>query len=127
MPHRWLKLVIWLKLMRFLSDENFRLDVIEFLERQGHDVKKVPKRSSDKSIASLAKKDKRILLTNDSDFSISLRFPPEDYYGILIFRIHPPRFEKFKQALINFLSLYDTSLINGKTFIIEEVNFLEIE
>ena len=113
--------------MRFLSDENFRRDVVKFLEHQGHDVKIVPANSSDKMVAALAKKEKRAILTNDADFSMSLQFSPRDYYGILVFRIHPPRFEKFKVAIENFLALYNFQFIKGKTFIIEETSFLEIE
>ena len=113
--------------MRFLSDENFRLDVVKFLENQGHDVKKTPKRYSDKQVAVLAKKEKRILLTNDADFSVSLQFPPTEYLGILVFRIHPPRFEHFKYALENFFAQYSVSHIKGKTFVIEQGAFLEIE
>ncbi|MBF0489134.1 MAG: DUF5615 family PIN-like protein [Candidatus Omnitrophica bacterium] len=113
--------------MQFLSDENFRLDVVEYLENQGHDVKKVSRRSSDSNVASLAKKEKRILLTNDSDFANTLRFKPKDYYGILVFRIHSPRFHKFKETLEEFLAIYGSSLIKGKLFIIDGSTFLEIE
>ena len=113
--------------MRFLSDENFRWDVVKFLEAQGHDIKISPKKASDKIVANLAKKEKRILLTNDADFSVSLQFPPREYWGILIFRIHPPRFEKYQKAINSFLSLYDTGFVKGKTYIIEEDSFIEIE
>ncbi len=113
--------------MRFLSDENFRWDVVRFLEAQGHDIKISPSKSSDKVVINLAKKEKRILLTNDTDFSISLQFPPRQYWGILVFRIHPPSFEKYKKAIDNFISLHDTRFVKGKTFIIEENSFIEIE
>ena len=113
--------------MRFLSDENFRSDVVKFLRDQKHDVKITSKGSWDRQIAALARKEKRVLLTNDTDFSISLQFPPRDYSGILVFRIHPPRFEKFKNALEVFLSCYSFSKIKGRTFVIQEDAFLEIE
>ena len=113
--------------MRFLSDENFRADVVQFLRGRGHDVKIAPKGSLDPHIAALARREKRVLLTNDTDFSISLQFPPRDYPGIFVFRIHPPRFEKFKNALEGFLSHYGSKRIKGKTFVIQEDSFLEIE
>ncbi len=113
--------------MRFLSDENFRSDVVKFLQNRGHDVKVAPKGSLDRHVAALAKKEKRVLLTNDTDFSISLQFPPCDYSGILVFRIHPPRFEKFKNVLEGFLSRYSAKKIKGKTFVVQEHSFLEIE
>ena len=113
--------------MRFLADENFRFDVIEFLKSNGHDVARGVSRSNDKEIAAHAKRERRILLTNDSDFAVTLQFPPHEYQGLLVFRIHPPRFEKFKRALEYFLMLRTPAQINGKTFILEEDSFLEIE
>lgn len=113
--------------MRFLSDENLRWDVVKFLKTRGHDIKTSPPRASDKVVINLAKKEKRILLTNDTDFSVSLQFPPWEYWGILIFRIHPPRFEKYKKAIENFIALYDARFVKGKTFIIEEDSLIEIE
>ena len=113
--------------MRFLADENFRLDVVKWLASQGHDVKFVVTGSSDKIVATLAKNEKRILLTNDSDFAMTLTFPPQSFDGILIFRIHPPTREKFKKAIHSFLALRTNQEINGRTFIIEEDSFLEIE
>ena len=113
--------------MRFLADENFRFDVIEFLKSNDHDIKRVSARSSDQAIAAYAKKEKRILLTNDSDFSMTLKFPPHEYPGFLIFRIHPPRFQNFKNAIEHFLALRTSTQIKGKTFILEENSFLEIE
>ena len=112
--------------MRFLADENFRTDVINFLKSLGHDIKKVPPRSSDTIVAALAKRENRILLTNDIDFSITLNFPPYKYNGILVFRIHPPRFEKFVHAIKHFLALRNPHNIQGKTFIIEENSFIEL-
>jgi len=94
--------------MQFLADENFRLDVVHFLQKQGHDVK-LSQRGSD-----------------DKDFSITLQFPPKNFSGILIFRIHPPRFEKYVLSIKNFLDSRRSTQIKGKTFLIEEYSFIEI-
>jgi uncharacterized protein with PIN domain len=112
--------------MRFLADENFRWDVIRFLKDQGHDVKSAPRNTEDKKVVDTAHKEKRILLTNDNDFSITLQFPPKKFSGILIFHIHPPRFEKYILAIRNFLDTRRNNQINGKTFLIEEYSFIEI-
>ena len=85
------------------------MDVVKFLQSQGHDVKIVPKGSLDGHIAVLA-----------------MQFPPRDYSGILVFRIHPPRFEKFKNVLEDFFSSYSDKKIKGKTFVVQEHSFLEI-
>ena len=114
--------------MRFLADENFRHDVIKFLISQGHDVKRLPKRTSDEIVAQSAHLEKRILLTNDSDFLATLKFPPHKFSGILVFRILPPSFERFKTAIDHFLANKPQEAIAGKTFQVEEDDdFLEIE
>ena len=113
--------------MRFLTDENFRLDVINFLRSAGHDVEQVAARTPDEAVADLLKKEKRILLTNDRDFSVTLNFPPVEYPGILIFRIHPPNFEKLRKAIKDFLTTRSIQKITGKTFLIEEDSVIELE
>ena len=113
--------------MQFLADENFRFDVIKFLISTGNDVIRINPGSSDKTVAVLAKKEKRILLTQDTDFSITLNYPPKEYYGILIFRIHPPCFEHLKQALIQFFSTKNKHTIKRKTFLINRISYVEIE
>ena len=113
--------------MRFIADENFRLDVTHWLITQGHDVKRVPLGCDDAMAAQAARKERRILLTNDSDFSMTLRFPPKEYPGILIFHIHPPRFDKYVQAAKNFLAARPFKSIHGRTFIVEENFFAELE
>ncbi len=126
MLRRWLKQVIWLNRMQFLADENFRLDVIRFLEKQGHNIKLAPRSCDDKKVAHIAHHEDRILLTNDNDFSITLQFPPKKFSGILIFRIHPPRFSKYILAINNFFDIRKNNQIKGKTFLIDENSFIEI-
>lgn len=77
-------------------------------------------------MVSLAKREKRILLTHDQDFALTLRFPPKNFEGILIFRGHPPRFEQIKTAADNFWARHSPARIKGKTFLIEERTFLEL-
>jgi hypothetical protein len=58
--------------MRFLANENFPLDAVEALRRQGHDVvwvrTDVPG-SSDRAVLKRAKAEGRVLLTFDKDFA----------------------------------------------------------
>ena len=113
--------------MRFLADENFRQDVVHWMVSHGADVRSVSKQSSDKSIADACKKEDRVLLTNDIDFAMTLRFRPSEYPGILVFRMHPPSFAKFKIALEQFLNTRDARFIKGKTFLIREDSILELD
>ena len=54
--------------LKFLLDENIRIELSRFLKDQGIDFKLVPKRATDKQLASISKAEERILVTNDEDF-----------------------------------------------------------
>ncbi|MFA6306188.1 MAG: DUF5615 family PIN-like protein [Patescibacteria group bacterium] len=54
--------------LKFLLDENVRSELFKLLHSQSFDVKKSPRGSSDKFLSSLSLKEKRVFVTNDSDF-----------------------------------------------------------
>ena|ERR1035437_8015147 len=58
------------RLIRFLLDENVRIELGKDLRSQGFNCKFAAKGSSDRVLAELSKKEQRILVTNDADFSI---------------------------------------------------------
>lgn len=55
---------------RFLLDENVRVELDEFLESHGVNIKRLPKGTADTALAATSKREKRVLVTNDEDFSI---------------------------------------------------------
>jgi len=113
--------------MRLLADENIRRDVIGFLSAEGHDVKGIAPGTSDQALGSQARKERRTILTNDADFANTAEFPPRDYSGILIFRIHPPTFPRYQRALSSFFSARKPKQIKGKTFLVFENSFSEVK
>lgn len=76
------------RLIRFLLDENVRIELAKFLRMRRQNVKLAAKGSPDKILAAISKKEKRVLVTNDVDFSelsaneifsiIWLRLPQND-------------------------------------------------
>lgn len=54
---------------KFLVDENVRIELYEFLKDNGFDVIHSPKSAPDTLLTSISKTQKRILITNDEDFS----------------------------------------------------------
>ncbi|MBI2591027.1 MAG: DUF5615 family PIN-like protein [Candidatus Blackburnbacteria bacterium] len=69
---------------RFLLDENVRIDLARFLKAGGFDVLLAPKSAPDSKLAAISKKEKRVLVTNDSDF--------EDYakntiYAVVLLKV----------------------------------------
>ncbi len=111
--------------LKFLLDENIPRSVKRFLEDMGFSVECVPKGVEDNAVMSFAKEKKAVLLTRDSDFANLVLYPPEDYFGIVVFRIHPPRPDKITRALS--LLLKNVENFEGKLFVVEEGGFIVFE
>ena len=58
--------------MKFLADEDFPKPLVNIIRKSGHSVKTIQQKnlqgSSDETVAGIALKEKRILLTFDKDF-----------------------------------------------------------
>jgi len=74
---------------------------------------------------SSVKEKKAVLLTRDSDFANIVLYPPEDYSGIVVFRIHPPKPDRIVRALS--LLLKNVKDFEGKLFVVEEEGFIVFE
>ena len=70
--------------VKFLLDENVRQELFRFLTDSGLDFKLVPKSSTDKEVASLSKKEKRILVTNDQDF---VCYPRRKIFAVILLKL----------------------------------------
>ena len=110
---------------RFLLDENIRTEVEKFLKSKGFPAEYLPKGTMNREVALLAKEKKSVLLTRDSDFSNTVLFPPKEFFGIVVFRIHPPTAKKLVEALSSLLR--EVKEFKGKLFIVGEEGFEVIE
>ena len=70
---------------KFLLDENVRRELGAFLKAKRWDVKIAPKTTGDDIIAAVSKKEKRIVVTNDADFSI--KYGPEKIFSVIWLKI----------------------------------------
>ncbi len=78
---------------RFLLDENVRAELASFLKSRDVNFKLLPKRSSDRLLAAVSKREKRVLVTYDKDFAeypydkicsvFCLRIPQKDTAALL--------------------------------------------
>lgn len=55
--------------LKFLLDENVDIGLYKFFRKKRIDVVLVPKGISDEQVALISKKEKRVLVTNDEDFT----------------------------------------------------------
>lgn len=71
--------------MKFLLDENVRVELYTFLsEQKGVDVAHVARGASDATVLRQSHMEQRIIVTNDSDFA---KASPKDAYAVVWLRI----------------------------------------
>lgn len=110
--------------LKFLCDENISNAILTSLEKRGFDIKKVKLGLPDSEVALQAKKEKRIILTFDSDFSNILEYPPKSYSGIIRLKIHPPFNDLVIKAFHNLFSKFNKPEdFKRKLFILEKNSF----
>ena len=100
--------------MKLLLDENVDRRLAKPLSKAGHNVKVVEKGTKNSALFLLAKKEKRILLTNDTEFSDDKLYPPDKTSGIILLRVFPDTFENQKKALLRLLGKFKESEFSGR-------------
>jgi predicted nuclease of predicted toxin-antitoxin system len=77
--------------MRFKIDEKLPVELAITLGNHGHEASTVPSQGlgghPDNDIASTCKKEKRALITLDADFSDITKYPPEDFFSLIVLRL----------------------------------------
>jgi predicted nuclease of predicted toxin-antitoxin system len=116
--------------LKFLADVNIEKQIVEFLKNHGYDVIWIPEydnRLSDDKLLELAKKENRILLTNDKDFGELVFLQRKLSSGIILLRIKDQSIEK---KIKNLRKLFDFSRAKvEKHFIViteNKIRFIQI-
>ena len=109
--------------MRLLIDEGVDVRVIGALKRLGHDARRVPSGTTNGAVIRLAQRERRVLVTRDSDFSNVLLYPPSRYQGIIHLAVHPPWLENMVPPLVSLLKSVSEDAFAGKTFVLEETGY----
>jgi predicted nuclease of predicted toxin-antitoxin system len=77
--------------MRFLVDANLPRSALPLLARLGHHAEHVRDvglhSATDELIAAHARSTRAIILTRDLDFADVRRYPPHEYFGIVVLRL----------------------------------------
>lgn len=109
--------------MKLLADECLYLITTMFLREYGHDVLTIQEAGlvgiRDGEVAELANKEKRTLITGDMHFCNILKFPPENYNGIIVLKIGPDNTSLVHDNLLNFLDKYTKEKIEQTLVIID--------
>ncbi len=97
--------------MQFKIDENLPIEIARLLINAGHDAKTVNDQqlqgTKDPVLAEVCKRELRILVTLDTDFSNIRAYPPEDFSGIIVLRVRTQAKQHVIKVFSNIINLID--------------------
>jgi hypothetical protein len=106
--------------MRFLVDEDVDVRVLSVLHRLGHEARRVPAGTTNGAVIQLPRRERRVLITRDADFTNVNRYPPGRSPGVTRLAIHPPWLKKIVPPLTRLLTSVAPVGFQGKVFVLEE-------
>ena len=106
--------------MRFLLDENVQVRVGNRLQKAAHDVARVPSGMRNGAVLVHAVSERRVLVTYDSDFLDSVRYPPARTPGIVYVRVHPASLDGAMRALERLMETVPATELAGACFMATE-------
>lgn len=111
--------------MLFKIDENLREEIARLLRRNGHDAIGVYDQRmqghADEDLAAVCRREGRVIVTQDLDFSNIIEFPPEDYAGIVVLRLHEQSRPSILAAMQRLLPLLASQALAGCLWTVDEV------
>ena len=112
--------------MKFLADENIPLEVVFALKQEGVNVislSELRPRLEDKDVLKLTNKEKRVLITFDTDFGELIFKQQLTSHGVILLRIHPQTVEYIIAILNKALAM---KIEFEKSFCVVEANRIRI-
>ena len=109
--------------MRFVADENVEASVVEWLRREGYDVRYVSdsqRGAKDPDVLRRATREGRILITNDKDFAQLAFLQRQASAGIVLLRLPTFRSARKAKRLAEVLHVQGPRMRSSMT-VIEEV------
>lgn len=110
--------------MRFLTDANIFIPMVDGLRILGHDVFDVKEQGleklSDPEIYKLAQTQNRIIISMDKDFSNILHYPPGEHHGIIVAKLYRIKVKDAAQIFIEALQSLNVNDMQGNIVIIDK-------
>ncbi len=110
--------------MDFKIDENLPVDRATLLIKAGHDAKTVNEQrlqgAEDTVLIDLCKRENRVLVTLDIDFSDIRAYPPQEFAGIIVLRVGSQSKQHIVKAFQRIIPLVGTEPLGKHLWIVEE-------
>ena len=101
--------------IKFLADVNIEKPLVDFLSKQGYDIKWIPDydcEMPDEDLIQLANREKRILITNDKDFGDLIFLQKRMSAGTILFRVKGQNSQDKIKLMKKLLMGYKDKLLN---------------
>ena len=104
-----------MKEIKFLADVNIEKPLVDYLLKQGYDIKWVPDYNCempDEDLLQLANQEKRIFITNDKDFGDLIFLQKKVSAGTILFRVKGQKSQEKIKLMKKLLMGYRDKLLN---------------
>ena len=104
-----------MKEIKFLAEVNVEKPLVDYLSKQGYDIKWVPDYNCempDEGLLQLANEEKRIFITNDKDFGDLIFLQKKLSVGTILFRVKGQKTEEKIKLMKKILMGYRDKLLN---------------
>jgi predicted nuclease of predicted toxin-antitoxin system len=101
--------------IKFIADVNVEKPIVEYLSKQGYDIKWIPDINCEMTgdeLLELANKEKRILITNDKDFGELIFLQKRLTTGIILFRVKIQKSQEKMKLMKKLLMGYREKFFN---------------
>ena len=110
--------------LRFKVDENAPAEFVELLRTAGHDAEHALEESlggaPDATLAEVARKENRAVVTLDLDFADIRRFPPTKYAGLIVLRPAAQHRSRLIRVFTRVIELLATERLVQRLWIVDE-------
>jgi predicted nuclease of predicted toxin-antitoxin system len=111
--------------VRFKVDENLHEEVADLLRQHGHDAVTVHDQQmqgqDDDHVATVYRREIRVIVTQDLHFSNILAYPPEVYAGIIVLRLHDQSRPSVVAVVSRLITLFATESLVGCLWIVDDI------
>jgi predicted nuclease of predicted toxin-antitoxin system len=104
-----------MKEIKFLADVNVEKPLVDYLSKQGYDIKWVPDYNCempDEDLLQLANEEMRIFITNDKDFGNLIFLQKKLNVGTILFRVKDQKSQEKIKLMKKLLMGYRDKLLN---------------